>query len=385
MTGGRTLRTVAVANGIASDQTFGAVTPPIHLSTTFAFAGFAQPRQYEYSRLGNPTRALLADTIAKLEGGAGAIVLSSGMAAVDLVLSTLGPGDLLVAPHDCYGGTYRLIAARRDRGQFRVTFVNQSDEAALSSALRLKPKLIFVETPSNPLMRIVDVAVLCGRAKEVGAKVVVDNTFLSPALQQPIGLGADFVLHSTTKYLNGHSDVIGGVLVAAVADDLDELTSWANTVGVTGSPFDAYLTLRGVRTLFPRVESQQASAQRIVEHLHRHARVREVYYPGLPDHPGHAIASKQQTGFGAMLSFTLVGGVEAVRRFANAVRLFTLAESLGGIESLVAHPATMTHAAMDPEARRTAGIGDDLLRLSIGLEAVDDLLADLDQALSAAS
>lgn len=385
MTNARALRTVSVANGIASDPAFGAVTPPINLSTTFSFAGFDQPRQYDYSRLGNPTRALLADTIAKLEGGVGAVVLSSGMAAVDLVLSTLGPDDLLVAPHDCYGGTHRLITARRDRGQFRATFVDQGDDAALASALELKPALFFVETPSNPLMRIVDIAALCGRAKAGGAKVVVDNTFLSPALQQPIGLGADFVLHSTTKYLNGHSDVIGGVLVSAAKDDGDALASWANTVGVTGSAFDAYLTLRGVRTLFPRVEGQQASAQRIAEHLHRHAGVRDVYYPGLPSHPGHDIASRQQTGFGAMLSFTLAGGVEAVRRFANAVQLFTLAESLGGIESLVAHPATMTHAAMDPQARRTAGIGDDLLRLSIGLEAVDDLLADLDQALSEAS
>lgn len=384
MAGARALRTVSVANGIASDQAFGAVTPPINLSTTFAFAGFEQPRQYDYSRLGNPTRALLADTIAKLEGGAGAIVLSSGMAAVDLVLSTLAPGDLLVAPHDCYGGTHRLISARSEKGQFRAAFIDQGDEAALASALRLGPALIMVETPSNPLMRIVDIAALCARAKAVGAKVAVDNTFLSPALQRPIGLGADFVIHSTTKYLNGHSDVIGGVLVTAAREDLDELTSWANTVGVTGSAFDAYLTLRGVRTLFPRVESQQASAQRIAEHLHRHDKVRDVYYPGLPSHPGHEIAAAQQAGFGAMLSFTLAGGVEAVRRFANAVRLFTLAESLGGIESLVAHPATMTHAAMDPQARRTAGIGDDLLRLSIGLEAVDDLLADLEQALSAA-
>lgn len=384
MIGARAPRTVSVANGIASDQAFGAVTPPIYLSTTVAFAGFEQPRQYDYSRLGNPTRALLADTIAKLEGGAGAIVLSSGMAAVDLVLSTLGPGDLLVAPHDCYGGTHRLISARSEKGQFRAAFIDQGDEAALASALCLSPALILVETPSNPLMRIVDIAALCARAEAVGAKVAVDNTFLSPALQRPIGLGADFVIHSTTKYLNGHSDVIGGVLVTAAREDLDELTSWANTVGVTGSAFDAYLTLRGVRTLFPRVESQQASAQRIAEHLHRHDKVRDVYYPGLPSHPGHEIAAAQQAGFGAMLSFTLTGGVEAVRRFANALRLFTLAESLGGIESLVAHPATMTHAAMYPQARRTAGIGDDLLRLSIGLEAVDDLLADLDQALSAA-
>jgi cystathionine gamma-synthase len=233
-------------------------------------------------------------------------------------------------------------------------------------------------------MRIVDVAALCTRAKAAGAQVAVDNTFLSPALQQPIALGADFVIHSTTKYLNGHSDVVGGAVVTAARSDLDALASWANTAGLTGAPFDAYLTLRGIRTLFPRIEAQQRSAQRIAEYLHDHSKVGTVYYPGLPTHPGHAVAAVQQAGFGAMLSFTLKGGPEAARGFANAVRLFTLAESLGGIESLVAHPATMTHAAMGAEARKRAGIGDDLFRLSVGLEASDDLLADLDQALAAA-
>jgi cystathionine gamma-synthase len=384
MTQSRARQTVAVANGIASDVAFGAVTPPLVLSTTFAFEGFERPRAFDYTRLGNPSRNLLADTIAKLEGGAGAVVVASGMAAVDLVLSTLGRDDLLIAPHDCYGGTYRLIAARRDKGHFRAAFVDQGDESALEEAFAQKPALVLVETPSNPLMRIVDVAALCTRAKAAGAQVAADNTFLSPALQQPIALGADFVIHSTTKYLNGHSDVVGGAVVTAARSDLDALASWANTAGLTGAPFDAYLTLRGIRTLFPRIEAQQRSAQRIAEYLHDHSKVGTVYYPGLPTHPGHAVAAVQQAGFGAMLSFTLKGGPEAARGFANAVRLFTLAESLGGIESLVAHPATMTQAAMGAEARKRAGIGDDLFRLSVGLEASDDLLADLDQALAAA-
>lgn len=375
-------RTVAVSNGIATDTAFGAVAPPLVLSTTFSFEAFEQPRRFDYSRLGNPTRSLLADTIAKLEGGAGAVIVASGMAAIDLLLAGLDRDDLLIAPHDCYGGTYRLIAARRDKGHFRVAFVDQGDAKALEEAFIHRPALVLVETPSNPLMRIVDVAGICRLAHAAGARVAVDNTFLSPALQQPISLGADFVVHSTTKYLNGHSDVVGGAVVAAAEEDVEPLESWANTAGLTGAAFDSYLTLRGVRTLFPRVESQQKAADAIAVFLDRHPKVRIVHYPGLSSHPGHAIAAAQQKGFGAMLSFEVEGGIEGARRFCNGVRLFTLAESLGGIESLVAHPATMTHAAMGPEARQRAGIRDDLLRLSIGLEAVDDLIADLDQALS---
>jgi len=375
-------RTVAAGNGIASESRFGAVTPPIYLSSTFAFSGFEQHRGYEYSRTANPGRDLLAETLAELEGGAGAIITASGMSAVDLVLSFGRPGDLIVAPHDCYGGTYRLLSARRDRGHFDLALVDQSDETALAAALARKPKLVLVETPSNPLMRVVDIRAIAARAKAAGAQVAVDNTFLSPALQRPIPLGADFVIHSTTKYLNGHSDVVGGAVICAEADDAEALRAWANMTGVTGSPFDAYLTLRGLRTLFPRIERQQASAAAIAAFLAAHPAVTAVHYPGLETSPGHAIARAQQAGFGAMLSFDLAGGVEAVRSFVEAIRVFTLAESLGGIESLVAHPATMTHAGMGPEARRAAGIGDGLLRLSVGLEAESDLIADLDQALA---
>lgn len=376
-------RTIAAANGIASDDTFGAVTPPIYLSSTFAFSGFEKHRGYEYSRTANPGRDLLADTLSKLEGGAGAVVTSSGMAAVDLVLSVVSKDSLIVAPYDCYGGTYRLLCARRDRGHFDVAFVDQSDPDALASALARNPSLVLIETPSNPLMRVVDIRAIAGQTRAVGAKVAVDNTFLSPALQRPIGLGADFVIHSTTKYLNGHSDVVGGAAVCATDDDAERLRAWANITGVTGSPFDAYLTLRGVRTLFPRIERQQANAAAIASFLENNDAVSAVHYPGLPSHPSHALARDQQDGFGAMLSFDLAGGVEAVRAFVEAFEIFTLAELLGGVESLVAHPATMTHAGMGAEARLAAGIGDGLLRLSVGLEAEADLLADLEQGLAA--
>ena len=377
-------QTVAAANGIGADTAFGAVAPPLHLSSTYTFAGFDRARAYDYSRAGNPTRDLLADTLARLEGGAGAVVASSGMAAIDLALSCAGPGDLVVAPHDCYAGTWRLLNARRAKRQFEVAFVDQADDGSLASALARSPKLVLVESPSNPLMRVVDIRRVAARAKAAGAKVVVDNTFLSPALQRPIALGADLVVHSTTKYLNGHSDVVGGAVVAAGRKDAEELAAWANTTGVAGSPFDAYLTLRGVRTLFARVERQERTAAAVAGFLQRHPAVAAVHYPGLPIHPGHGIAKAQQSGFGAMLSFEVAGGVDGVRRFVAALEVFTLAESLGGVESLVAHPATMTHACMGPEARLAAGIGDGLVRLSVGLESEADLLADLARGLEAA-
>ncbi|MEE7449939.1 O-succinylhomoserine (thiol)-lyase [Methylobacterium radiotolerans] len=381
MSEGLAARTVAAANGVAQDAAFGAVIAPIHLSTTFKFPAFEQPGPYDYSRLGNPTRDALADTIAKLEGGARAVLVASGMAALDLALSSLRPGDLLVAPHDCYGGTHRLLSFRADRGHYRVAFVDQTDPGALAAALAERPKVVLIETPSNPLMRVVDVRRIAAGAKAVGALAVVDNTFLSPALQQPIALGADLVVHSTTKFLNGHSDVIGGAVIAADKAVGEELAAWANTIGVTGSPLDAYLTLRGLRTLFVRVEQQQRNAAALATFLDAHPAVARVHYPGLPTHPGHALAKAQQAGFGAMLSFELAGGRAAVKTFVEALRVFTLAESLGGVESLIAHPPTMTHAAMDPEARAVAGITDGLLRLSVGLEAEADLLADLSHAL----
>lgn len=375
-------QTIAASNGIAADSAFRAVAPPVHLSSSYAFGSFGRAGPYDYTRSGNPTRDLLADTLAKLEAGAGAVVVSSGMAAIDLVLSRLEPGDLVVAPHDCYAGTWRLLNARRAKRQFELRFIDQSDGEAVAAALACGPKLVLVESPSNPLMRIVDIREIAVRAKSVGAKVVVDNTFLSPALQQPLRLGAEFVVHSTTKYLNGHSDVVGGVVVAADPADVEALASWANVTGVTGAPFDAYLTLRGLRTLFARVERQQRTAAELARFLQRHPSVQAVHYPGLDTHPGHEIAKAQQQGFGAMLSFEIAGGAEAARRFCEAVEVFTLAESLGGVESLVAHPATMTHASMSADVRRAAGITDGILRLSVGLEGEADLRDDLARALA---
>ncbi len=374
--------TTAARHGVNGDPTHGAVMPPIYLSSNYSFDGLEGKRRYDYTRSGNPTRDVLAGTLAQLEGGCGAVVTATGMAAVDLALCSLAPGDLLIAPHDLYGGTHRLLCARAKRGHFEVAFVDQNDRAALDAAFARGPKLILIETPSNPLMRVVDVADVCARAHAVGCKAAVDNTFLSPALQNPIALGADLVIHSTTKYINGHSDVVGGCVVARDPEDLEQLSWWANCLGVTGAPFDAWLTLRGVRTLFARIERQQATAGRIAEWLADHPAVRAVHYPGLASHPGHAVAARQQTGFGAMLSFELAD-LDAVRTLVDRLSVFTLAESLGGVESLIAHPALMTHAAMTPEARATAGITDGLLRLSIGLEHPEDLLADLSAALAA--
>lgn len=375
--------TIAAAYGVASDRSFGAVSPPLYLSSTYEFAGYEQPRDYDYGRSGNPTRDLLAEAIAKLEGGAGAVITASGMAAFDLLIGRLPAGSLIVAPHDCYGGTIRLLKARTELGQIELRLVDQGKPEAFAAALHGRPALVLIETPSNPLMRVVDVAALTAAAHAAGARVAVDNTFLSPAIQQPLALGADYVIHSTTKYLNGHSDVIGGAIVAADAAEVQALRHWATVVGSAAAPFDAWLTLRGMRTLFARMEWQQANAMAIAHYLERHPAVSRVHYPGLKSHPGHSVASRQQHGFGAMLSFELGGGIEAVKRFIDAVGCFTLAESLGGVESLVAHPATMTHADMGVEARELAGIGDNLLRLSVGIEAEEDLLAGLEAGLNA--
>ena len=375
--------TVAAAFGVAADMAYGAVAPPLYLSSTYEFAGYDQPRLYDYGRSGNPTRDLLAEALAKLEGGAGAVITSSGMAAFDLLVSRLGPDDLILAPHDCYRGTMRLLKARESRGHCSVRFVDQTDDAAFAAGVEEVPALVLLETPSNPLMRVVDIAARATHAKEAGAAIAVDNTFLSPAIQRPISLGADYVIHSTTKYLNGHSDVIGGAVVAADPAEVQELRHWANVLGSAGAPFDSWLTMRGLRTLFPRMEQQQINAMAVANFLENHPAVAKVHFPGLPSDPGHAIASRQQRGFGAMLSFDLQGGIPAVRQFLKSVQFFTLAESLGGIESLVAHPATMTHADMGEEARAVAGISDSLLRLSIGLEAEHDLLAGLELGLTA--
>ena len=469
--------TIAVRSGLNDDEQYGCVVPPIHLSSTYNFTGFNEPRAHDYSRRGNPTRDVVQRALAELEGGAGAVLTNTGMSAILLVTTVfLKPGDVLVAPHDCYGGSYRLFDSLAKRGCYRVLFVDQNDEQALSAALAEKPKLVLVESPSNPLLRVVDIAKICGLAREAGAVSVVDNTFLSPALQNPLALGADLVLHSCTKYLNGHSDVVAGVVIAkdpaivtelawwannigvtggafdsylllrvvdiakicqlareagavsvvdntflspalqnplALGADLvlhsctkylnghsdvvagvviakdpetvTELAWWANNIGVTGGAFDSYLLLRGLRTLSPRMEVAQRNAQAIVDYLQTQPLVKKLYHPSLPDNQGHEIAARQQKGFGAMLSFELDGDEQTLRRFLGGLSLFTLAESLGGVESLISHAATMTHAGMAPEARAAAGISETLLRISTGIEDGEDLIADLENGFRAAN
>ncbi|HEY9031791.1 MAG TPA: cystathionine gamma-synthase [Kangiella sp.] len=372
-------QTIAVRSGIESDQQFGAVTPPLYLSSNYTFADLEQPRRYDYSRSGNPTRDTLADTLAELEGGCGGVITSSGMSAIYLVTHLCGKDDVIIAPHDCYGGTYRLLNSLAEKGQFKVEFVDQGCEESLQQALQTKPKLIWIETPSNPLLRVVDIQNICKLAGQDIIKVV-DNTFLSPVLQQPLTLGADIVVHSTTKYINGHSDVVGGAVIAKEQELFEQLTWWANCIGVTGSPFDSFITSRGLRTLSVRIRQHQENTQQVIEYLQKQPLVKNIYYPGLNSHPTHDIAKSQQKGFGAMLSFELHTEQANLRTFVNSLKLFSLAESLGGVESLICHPATMTHAAMAPDARLNAGISSSLLRLSVGIEDAEDLVRDLDSA-----
>jgi len=370
---------------IECEDATGCVVPPLHLTSTFAFRAFGEKRAYDYTRSGNPTRDLLATALAELEQGCGAVVTASGMAAITLTGYLVPVGARIIAPHDCYGGTYRLFDAWRQRGERQVEFIDFGDEAALRAALDSEAALVWIETPSNPLLRITDIEWVAELAHARGALVVVDNTFLSPAWQQPLALGADVVVHSTTKYLNGHSDVVGGAAVARDPAVHEQLTWWANCLGLTGAPFDSFLTLRGLRTLHARLEHHGRNAGALAHWLDEQPTVRRVWYPGLPHHPGHELARRQQRGFGAMVTLELDGGHDAVREFVAGLECFSLAESLGGVESLIAHPATMTHAAMDPAARERAGLTDGLIRLSIGIEALEDLRADLGRALTRAA
>jgi cystathionine gamma-synthase len=379
-----TFTTRSVRAGLESDDVTGAVVPPIHLSSTYAFRGYGDKRTYDYSRSGNPTRDLLGNALADLEGGAGGIITGTGMGAITLVGHLLPQGARIVAPHDCYGGTFRLFTAWNKRNELKVDFVRFADEGALDAALAQKTDMLWIETPSNPLLRITDIEALVKKVKGRGTLVVVDNTFLSPAWQRPIELGADIVVHSTTKYINGHSDVVGGAAISATKELHEQVGWWANALGLTAGAFDSFLTLRGLRTLEARLAVHGRNAQHLAEWLAGHPGVRKVYYPGLPSHPGHELAKRQQKGFGAIVTIELNGGEQAVRRFVKGLEFFSLAESLGGVESLVAHPGSMTHAAMAPEARAAAGLVDGLLRLSIGIESVEDLQRDLDAGLARA-
>ena len=374
--------TVSVRYGLDSDEQYGAVIPPLYLSSNFSFAAFGEPRKYDYTRSGNPTRDQLAEALTLLEGGAGGVVTASGMAAVHLATQFLQPGDTLVAANDCYGGCHRLFSSVSRRGLFDLAWLPlwETDRAA-AQIRELKPRMVWIETPSNPLLRITDIEAISAAAHDAGALVVADNTFLSPVGQSPLALGADIVLHSTTKYINGHSDVVGGAVVARDAALAEELAWWANCLGLTGSPFDSFQALRGLRTLAVRYRQHEENAAAVVAFLRGHPLVETVYYPGIESHPGHAVAGRQQKSFGAMVSFEVKAGPEQVRALLEQLKLFTLAESLGGVESLVAHPATMTHAAMSAEDQQAAGIGPSLLRLSVGIEDGRDLVADLSAGL----
>ena len=385
MTSSVSKATSAVRASIESDTQYGAVVPPLHLSSNYTFTGLGEPRKYDYTRSGNPTRDALADALAELEGGAGAVVTASGMGALTLLTQFLKPGDTIVAPHDCYGGTYRLFDQQSQKGLFNVEFVNQTDLDTLRAVCtKTPPKIILTESPSNPVLRIADLSAISDIANECGALFAVDNTFLSPALQNPIEFGADLVIHSTTKYINGHSDVVGGAVVAATQELAEQCAYWANVIGITGAPFDSFMTLRGVRTLYPRIRQHEESATLIANLLNEHANVAKVYYPGLESHEGHELAKQQQRGFGGMVSFEIEGGDAAVRAFVENLAYFSLAESLGGVESLVCHPASMTHAPVSEERKAAAGVTSTLIRLSIGLESAEDLVADLLRGLDAA-
>ena len=380
--------TRAIRADIETDITHGSVIAPIYMSTNYAFEGFDEPRKYDYTRCGNPTRDVLAQALTTLEGGAGGIVTASGLAAITNVLIMLTRvGDRVVIPHDCYGGTWRLFDSLAERGYFTLSLVDFTDEIAVRECLAQEPApaVVWLETPSNPLMRVTDLKAVSDAAHAVGATVVADNTFLTPILQRPFEHGADYVLHSTTKYINGHSDVVAGAVIAATDENAEQLAWWANVIGTPGSPFDSYLTMRGVRSLASRMRTHQENAATVVDAVRTHEAVAAVYYPGLADHPGQQIIARQQDGPGAMLAFDLAGGVPAVKAFVEGLRCFSLAESLGGAESLVAHPATMTHASMTEEIRAAAGIGDGLLRLSVGIEHADDLVSDVRAALDRAA
>ncbi|MEM7260580.1 MAG: cystathionine gamma-synthase [Planctomycetota bacterium] len=380
---GPALPTRAVRAGLESDGQHGAVTPALHLSSNFTFRGLGDPRTYDYTRSGNPTRSLLTKALVELEGGAGGVVTSTGMSAITVALHTVPAGSKVIAPHDGYGGTFRLLRALHARGALEVEFVDLTDLAVAESAIDDRVALVWIETPSNPLLRITDLAAVTDLAHRHGSLVAADNTFLSPARQRPFDFGSDLVVHSTTKYLNGHSDVVGGAAIAHTPELAESLAWWANCLGVTGAPFDAFLTLRGLRTLDVRWRAHEENAEQVVETLVAHPAVKEVHYPGLPNHTGHDLAKRQQRGFGGMVSFELTGGRAAVERFTSTLQYFSLAESLGGVESLVSHPATMTHAAMTAEARTAAGIGEGLVRLSVGIEAAEDLVLDLRRGLDA--
>lgn len=376
--------TIVAAARTRFDRGYGSVAPPIVSSDTFEWENPDDKPEFDYSRTVNPNRALLASALAELEGAAGGVITNSGQSAALLALLRLSNGARVVAPHDCYGGTYRLLQALSNQGKIACDFADFTNQSAFDRALGDKLDLLWIETPSNPLLRITDIARCAAAAKQRGALVIADNTLLTPLRQQPLALGCDLVMHSTTKALNGHSDLFGGALVAADAALVEELEWWSNAAGLNGSAFDASQTLRGLRTLPLRLDRQEATAARLAAWLSERADVQGVHYPGLESHSGHDIAVQQQSGPGFMLSFRLSGGKAAADRFVGALGLITLASSLGGFATLISTPSSMTHRGMPPEAQEEAAIYPDLLRLSVGLEDPNDLIADLERGFEAA-
>jgi len=374
------IQTQIVQAEIGADPAFRAVAPPLYTSSTYLWPNVEEKGPYDYGRSNNPNRDGLARALAILEGGEKAVITSSGMSAIDLCLNLIKADDLIIAPHDCYGGTHRLLTHRAEQGRVRVLFIDQSDPEALHEALDEKPSMVLIETPSNPLMRLVDVQKIAKLSKAFGAIVVADNTFLSPARQTPLALGCDIVVHSTTKYLNGHSDVVGGAVIAKTKEHGERLDWWANCTGISGSPFDSWQTLRGLRTLSARMDIQERNAMAIAKYLKKHKAITQVYYPGLRSDPNHKLMKAQQSGPGAMLSFE-VESPDIAAQCLNTIDIFLLAASLGGVESLICQPSTMTHGGMEEKARLKAGITDNLLRLSVGMEAEVDLIAALQNSL----
>jgi len=374
--------TLALA-GQDLDESYNSIAPPLYQSANFRFEDVGETKGFDYSRSGNPTRGSLEDTLAELDGGAGAVATSTGMSAVATVAHLLDADAHLLCAHDCYGGTERLFSYLAEQGKLSVSYEDLSDREALADAVRPTTEALWIETPSNPLLRIVDLEALAAFADAHDLRLIVDNTFLSPALQRPIEYGADLVVYSTTKYLNGHSDVVGGAVVARTEGLAEDLDFVANAYGTVAAPFDSWLVLRGAKTLPVRMRQHETNARALAHFLDEHPAVDRVCYPGLRDHPGHEIARRQQDGYGGMVSFFVADDVE-VETLLRSTEVFALAESLGGVESLIEHPATMSHASMAAEQREEAGITDDLIRLSVGIESTDDLTRDLDRALSAA-
>ena len=367
--------TMAAKAGIGSDMHHGSIVPPLYLSSNFEYKELGKEQEYEYTRETNPSRDHLINALTDLEDGVGGEILSSGMAAITLVANILNNNSKVILPHDCYGGTHRLFSSLAEKGILEAYFIDQGQESFCKKAIsEINPDLIWIETPSNPLLQAIDIQEISKEAKACNALVAVDNTFLSPSLQNPLKLGADIVMHSTTKYINGHSDVIGGALITNNHEILLKLKFWANALGITGSPFDSYLTLRGLRTLSIRMEKHEKNATAIVKLLSNHPKIDKVYYPGLASHPSHAIAKKQQSGFGGMLSFEILGGLAEVKSFIKGIKILPLAASLGGFESLVSHPYTMTHGNLTPNQKKEVGISESLIRISAGLENTEDLL-----------